>query len=229
MKITCQSCQSKYNVADEKVQGKIVKIRCRKCGATIVVNGRAAAATRTGQPAARRDRPAGRGRRGDGAVARQRGRQRPAHDDAERARRRVQRGRRDAGHVHLDRRDGRLAAARRGGAWSSALHASAKPDRARARRASYEPQRPRGVRAQAAAPGYEVTGHARYEPPRSYEAPACAPTPRPRAEPKRAAVAKREARARDLFATNAGRGAADERPRRPAGDGRLGSRRRRAA
>jgi predicted Zn finger-like uncharacterized protein len=38
MKISCQSCQSKYNVADEKVQGKIVKIRCRKCGATIVVN-----------------------------------------------------------------------------------------------------------------------------------------------------------------------------------------------
>jgi predicted Zn finger-like uncharacterized protein len=44
MKITCQSCQSKYNVADEKVQGKIVKIRCRKCGATIVVNGTGAAA-----------------------------------------------------------------------------------------------------------------------------------------------------------------------------------------
>jgi predicted Zn finger-like uncharacterized protein len=42
MKITCQSCQSKYNVADEKVQGKIVKIRCRKCGATIVVDGTAA-------------------------------------------------------------------------------------------------------------------------------------------------------------------------------------------
>ena len=42
MKITCQSCQSKYNVADEKVQGKIVKIRCRKCGATIVVQGNTA-------------------------------------------------------------------------------------------------------------------------------------------------------------------------------------------
>ena len=39
MKITCQSCQSKYNVADKKVQGKIVRIRCRKCAATIVVNG----------------------------------------------------------------------------------------------------------------------------------------------------------------------------------------------
>ncbi len=45
MKITCQSCQSKYNVADEKVQGKIVKIRCRKCGATIVVQGNGAATT----------------------------------------------------------------------------------------------------------------------------------------------------------------------------------------
>jgi predicted Zn finger-like uncharacterized protein len=41
MKISCQSCQSKYNVADEKVQGKVVKIRCRKCGATIVVDGNA--------------------------------------------------------------------------------------------------------------------------------------------------------------------------------------------
>jgi predicted Zn finger-like uncharacterized protein len=45
MKITCQSCQSKYNVADEKVQGKIVKIRCRKCGSTIVVQGNGGAAT----------------------------------------------------------------------------------------------------------------------------------------------------------------------------------------
>jgi len=48
MKITCQSCQSKYNVADEKVQGKIVKIRCRKCGATIVVNGNSGAGSTNG-------------------------------------------------------------------------------------------------------------------------------------------------------------------------------------
>ena len=40
MKITCQSCQSKYTVSDEKVQGKTVKIKCRKCGATILVGGR---------------------------------------------------------------------------------------------------------------------------------------------------------------------------------------------
>ncbi|HXX70056.1 MAG TPA: zinc-ribbon domain-containing protein [Polyangiaceae bacterium] len=39
MKISCQSCQAKYTIADDKVLGKIVKIRCKKCAATIVVNG----------------------------------------------------------------------------------------------------------------------------------------------------------------------------------------------
>lgn len=39
MKITCQSCDAKYSIADEKVQGKVAKIRCKKCGATIVVGG----------------------------------------------------------------------------------------------------------------------------------------------------------------------------------------------
>ena len=60
MKITCQSCQSKYNVADEKVQGKIVKIRCRKCGSTIVVQGNGGAATNgSGAAAAPAGTPAG--------------------------------------------------------------------------------------------------------------------------------------------------------------------------
>jgi predicted Zn finger-like uncharacterized protein len=39
MKVTCQSCQAKYTIADEKVRGKVAKIRCKKCGTTIVVNG----------------------------------------------------------------------------------------------------------------------------------------------------------------------------------------------
>jgi predicted Zn finger-like uncharacterized protein len=39
MKVTCPSCQSKYTVADEKVRGKTVKIRCRKCSATILADG----------------------------------------------------------------------------------------------------------------------------------------------------------------------------------------------
>lgn len=45
MKITCQSCQSKYTVSDDKVQGKTVKIKCRKCGSTIVVNSSGVATT----------------------------------------------------------------------------------------------------------------------------------------------------------------------------------------
>ncbi|MBL9028724.1 MAG: zinc-ribbon domain-containing protein [Myxococcales bacterium] len=43
MKITCHSCAAKYTVSDEKVQGKTVKMKCRKCGATIVVGGAASA------------------------------------------------------------------------------------------------------------------------------------------------------------------------------------------
>ena len=39
MKVTCQSCQAKYTIADEKVLGKAVKIRCKKCGATILLDG----------------------------------------------------------------------------------------------------------------------------------------------------------------------------------------------
>ena len=38
MKIICESCQSKYTVADEKVQGKTAKIKCKRCGTTILVN-----------------------------------------------------------------------------------------------------------------------------------------------------------------------------------------------
>lgn len=39
MKITCQSCGAKYAIADEKVRGRTVKIRCRKCNTPIVVQG----------------------------------------------------------------------------------------------------------------------------------------------------------------------------------------------
>lgn len=39
MKILCQSCAAKYTIADDKVVGKVIKIKCKKCSATIVVNG----------------------------------------------------------------------------------------------------------------------------------------------------------------------------------------------
>jgi predicted Zn finger-like uncharacterized protein len=38
MKIICDSCGAKYTVSDEKVQGKTVKVKCRKCSAVIVVS-----------------------------------------------------------------------------------------------------------------------------------------------------------------------------------------------
>lgn len=39
MKIVCQSCGAKYAIADEKVKGKVFKIRCKKCNEAIVVKG----------------------------------------------------------------------------------------------------------------------------------------------------------------------------------------------
>ena len=40
MKISCPSCSAKYSIADDKVVSRLAKIRCRKCGATIVIDGK---------------------------------------------------------------------------------------------------------------------------------------------------------------------------------------------
>jgi predicted Zn finger-like uncharacterized protein len=52
MKISCQTCQAKYTIADEKVAGKVVKIKCKKCGSAIVVNGNDPLAAAAEGPAA---------------------------------------------------------------------------------------------------------------------------------------------------------------------------------
>ena len=39
MKIICENCSAKYSIADEKVRGKVFKIRCKKCGESIVIRG----------------------------------------------------------------------------------------------------------------------------------------------------------------------------------------------
>src|SRR5580692_12202764 len=39
MKIVCDSCATKYSIADEKVRGKVFKIRCKKCSHIIGVRG----------------------------------------------------------------------------------------------------------------------------------------------------------------------------------------------
>ncbi len=44
MKIVCDACSAKYSIADDKVKGKVFKIRCKKCSNIIVVRGNAGAA-----------------------------------------------------------------------------------------------------------------------------------------------------------------------------------------
>ncbi|MES1177730.1 MAG: zinc-ribbon domain-containing protein [Myxococcales bacterium] len=39
MKIACEACGAKYTIADDKVRGRKVKIRCKGCGTPIVVDG----------------------------------------------------------------------------------------------------------------------------------------------------------------------------------------------
>lgn len=39
MKIVCDSCGAKYSIADEKVAGKIFRIRCKKCSSVLEVRG----------------------------------------------------------------------------------------------------------------------------------------------------------------------------------------------
>jgi predicted Zn finger-like uncharacterized protein len=37
MKFSCERCQTRYSIGDEKVRGKVLKIRCKTCGNIIVV------------------------------------------------------------------------------------------------------------------------------------------------------------------------------------------------
>ncbi len=39
MKVVCESCSAKYQVPDARVAGKRLKIRCRRCGATVLIRG----------------------------------------------------------------------------------------------------------------------------------------------------------------------------------------------
>ena len=37
MKFSCERCQTRYSISDEKVRGKVLKIRCKTCGNIVVV------------------------------------------------------------------------------------------------------------------------------------------------------------------------------------------------
>ena len=56
MKIVCDSCGAKYSIADEKVAGKIFKIRCKKCSSVLEVRGDQTGANAVDQPNAAADR-----------------------------------------------------------------------------------------------------------------------------------------------------------------------------
>jgi predicted Zn finger-like uncharacterized protein len=39
MRVTCEACGAKYNLPDDKVRGRKAKVRCKRCSASIVVDG----------------------------------------------------------------------------------------------------------------------------------------------------------------------------------------------
>ena len=55
MKIVCDACQAKYSISDDKVQGKVFKIRCKKCSNIIVVRGGAGAVEPASAPQQEKD------------------------------------------------------------------------------------------------------------------------------------------------------------------------------
>jgi predicted Zn finger-like uncharacterized protein len=57
MKVQCGQCPAQYAVADERVRDKKVRIRCKRCNAAIVVDGKVTPPLVTSTPAPRSARP----------------------------------------------------------------------------------------------------------------------------------------------------------------------------
>jgi predicted Zn finger-like uncharacterized protein len=53
MKFQCDRCKTRYSIADEKVRGKILKIRCKNCAAVITVREEGAVVPRQGAEVSR--------------------------------------------------------------------------------------------------------------------------------------------------------------------------------
>jgi predicted Zn finger-like uncharacterized protein len=58
MKVQCGQCPAKYAVSDERIADKKVRIRCKRCNAAIVVDGRVDPPLITSSPARKSARPA---------------------------------------------------------------------------------------------------------------------------------------------------------------------------
>jgi predicted Zn finger-like uncharacterized protein len=59
MKVQCGQCPAKYAVSDERIQDKKVRIHCKRCGASIVVDGKVDPPLVTSTPARKSARPPG--------------------------------------------------------------------------------------------------------------------------------------------------------------------------
>jgi predicted Zn finger-like uncharacterized protein len=57
MKVQCGHCPAKYAVVDERIQDKKVRIHCKRCGASIVVDGKVDPPLVTSTPARKSQRP----------------------------------------------------------------------------------------------------------------------------------------------------------------------------
>src|SRR3954467_1877028 len=57
MKVQCGHCPAKYAVSDDRIRDKKVRIRCRRCNAAIVVDGKTDPPLVTSTPARRSVRP----------------------------------------------------------------------------------------------------------------------------------------------------------------------------
>src|ERR1700733_4961124 len=45
MRFACEQCQAKYSIPDARVAGKVVRLRCQRCGSEITVRGPPAGAS----------------------------------------------------------------------------------------------------------------------------------------------------------------------------------------
>ena len=52
MKFACEQCQTKYTIPDERVRGKILKIRCKNCNCQISISEGGVRTTRVAEPVA---------------------------------------------------------------------------------------------------------------------------------------------------------------------------------
>ncbi|HJL26439.1 MAG TPA: zinc-ribbon domain-containing protein, partial [Polyangiaceae bacterium LLY-WYZ-15_(1-7)] len=76
MKFLCDNCKAKYQIPDEKIAGRTLRMKCRKCGHSIIIRGPksgGAAPAPAARPSAAGRRRSGSGLSSVGPTPRRRG------------------------------------------------------------------------------------------------------------------------------------------------------------